>query len=375
MAKETKNTNVTTTTTRPWYGGEVAAIDLYDRAYRDLERAPAYYGNQAFTGLTPQQELAMGLIQQRAMGGSPYEQAGQHYLTQALGQGQVDLSQAALAAQNMTYGAPAAQHQLQQSFGYSPFGFQSLANTAQGGMLGANPYLDQQFNQAANNVSRRFQQTVMPGINSTFGGAGRTGSNAHRQAVSNAGNDLATQLSGMGAQLYGGAYQQERGLQQQSAQQLAGFGQSGAGMLQQGALSGIGQLGDLYGGIDQSQARAAGYMPSMSAMEYGNLDRLMGVGSSLQEQANQFLQDDIRRYDYYANWDRNQLDRYSSLLTGNNIGSGAMNSTLTGPPPQQGSRAGKAIGGMLTGGMAGASFGWPGMIIGGGAGLVGGLLG
>lgn len=336
----------TVTTQEPWGPQQIHLENIFSRAQGLLGRSAPYYERQSWVDFAPQTELALGLMQQRALGGSPYEQSNQSYLTRALSQPQVDLGFTGAAAQ---YG------QDQGLLGYSP-----LAQTAQGSFVGANPYLNQQFGQAAQQMSRQFQEAVLPGINATFGDAGMTGGGQHQAAIASAQNELSQGLGGLAANLYGDAYQQER------ANQLAAAGQLTQAGLQQSQL-----LGDLYGAIDQSGARASALVPMASQLEYGNIDRLGQVGGTLQDQANRILQDDMARYAYFSGLPMQQLQDYAGFVSPQYGG-------VTTVEGGGGSRFGKALGGAMTGASIGGSIpgvGPYGAIIGGGIGLLGGLIG
>jgi len=82
----------------------------------------------------------------------------------------------------------------------------------------SNPYLNSTFNTAAEGVSRHFNRTVMPNLESRFAGSGRTGSPAYQSALGESGRMLAGELGGLANQVYGGNYQQERGRQMQASQ-------------------------------------------------------------------------------------------------------------------------------------------------------------
>lgn len=85
-------------------------------------------------------------------------------------------------------------------------GYDNLTNltnqTLSGGFLNSNPYLDQTYNQAANQVKSS--------MSSMFGGAGRFGSGAMANATANSLGNLANNI-------YGTNYQNERTRQQQMA--------------------------------------------------------------------------------------------------------------------------------------------------------------
>lgn len=117
-----------------------------------------YNGRGQVAPITPfssQTETALQMAEQRALAGSPVNQAAQNYATKTLG----------------------------------------------GGFMGSNPWLDQTFNKASNAVTNQVQ--------SNFGLAGRNVRGADAAGIAQEGyNDLA-------AQIYGGDYQAERARQQQ----------------------------------------------------------------------------------------------------------------------------------------------------------------
>jgi hypothetical protein len=62
-------------------------------------------------------------------------------------------------------------------------GTDSLAKTAAGDYLNANPYLDKMYDSAARGVTRAYQTATAPNTDSTYETAGRYGSGAHGSAV------------------------------------------------------------------------------------------------------------------------------------------------------------------------------------------------
>lgn len=89
-----------------------------------------------------------------------------------------------------------------------------------------NPYLDSMYNNAAKNVTQNFNNTTLPGVNSTFSLAGRYGSGAHETALGGAANMLGQNLSNMASSMYGNAYSQDRTNQLNAIQQAPTFGNS-----------------------------------------------------------------------------------------------------------------------------------------------------
>lgn len=316
----------------------------------DLASTPrGYYPGQGYVPFSAPTELAMGLNMQRALAGSPVNASLNNFLTNNMGQPQLDLTTSARTA-NLAQGGIGQANQ-------------TLGQTAAGGMLGSNPYLDAQFGAASDAVTRQFQQATMPGINATFGAAGRTGSGAHTNAMGNAQQALGNQLGNMAANLYGGAYESERGRQM-----------AAAGALQQGALSGGSLAGSLYGGIGNQQFRAASLAPQAQSLEFQNIDRLMNTGAMVDEQSRAILADQMSRYNHYANAPYDNLNWYAGLIGGQQYGGTQINQN-------SGSGIGKVLGGAGTGAGIGGAIGtgiMPGVgtAIGAGVGaLGGGLLG
>ena len=164
-----------------------------------------------------------------------------------------------------------------------------LQKTIGGDYLNANPYLDAAYERGA--------RAIMPSINATFGMGGRTGSGAHQDALGTGLADLATGI-------YGGNYQQER----------------------------------------DRQMAALGMAPSMSMLDYADLDRLLGVGSAYESKDQQYLQDQINRFDYYQNLPTQKLEDYAKFFTGNFGGK-----TTTTQPTYGGDPLMQALGLGLTG--------------------------
>ncbi|HEX3862098.1 MAG TPA: hypothetical protein VHY35_10445 [Stellaceae bacterium] len=111
-----------------------------------------------------------------------------------------------------------------------------LASTAGGAYLGANPYLDSQFGAASDQLTRAYQTATAPQTDSAMEAAGRFGSGANSNAQSVNQANLGNSLANLGANLYGTAYTNERGLMNSAASSL--------GSLDTNALA---QAGNLFG--------------------------------------------------------------------------------------------------------------------------------
>jgi len=118
--------------------------------------------------------------------------------------------------------------------------------TSEGGYLSpfSNPWLRGVGDTAAEDITRQYQRAVVPQIASRFGGAGRsTGAgsgmaSAEGAAMSASQRDLGGELSQMYSNLYGGAYESERGRMGQATTIAPGLRQ--AQFADQAALSAAG---------------------------------------------------------------------------------------------------------------------------------------
>ena len=173
--------------------------------------------------------------------------------------------------QPTSYGEAASQINAATGAGsIDPVAQMALAQTASGQMLGSNPFLDQMYGAAAGHVTDQWQNQIMPGINATFGGAGRTGGGIHGLTMTDAAGQVGDTLADLGAEMYGGAYDFERGLQMDAAGQLGQLG-----LTSQQSL--IDAANRLYGTDVQAQLGAAGLgSETFNVMNQADLARLAG---------------------------------------------------------------------------------------------------
>jgi hypothetical protein len=264
-----------------------------------------------------------------------------------------------------------------------------FANTNQ-----SNPYLDSMFNRAASQVRDN--------TNAMFSKAGRYGSTANQDALSDSLGDMANQF-------YGGAYESDAARrfgaaealggrqagdinrQLSAAGQMAGLGEAGFGRMagagstlagiQQGDLSRqLGALGMLGGygeaglnrGMDaNSQAmQAASLLPMMNAYGQTNARGLMEIGGYREQMAGQQLQDQIDRWNFGQNAGWDQLGRYNSIVQP----LAGLGGTDTRTQPAQ-SRVGGVLQGAGGGAMIGSAIPGLGTVAGGVIGGLGGLFG
>ncbi len=346
-----------TTTSEPWSGLQPYLLDAYAQAQNLYNSGgPEYYPNATYTPFSGQQELAMAMMENRALQGNPYLTQVQNYAFQNLGMGMPDMTNAynqmnaitsgqynndpyrmrdvggqvstnwqaqqvdpsrgrtnweaqqvnpnfsaqdinlnrfmnpnEVSAANRSPNMSASQinvrnmapDQIRPNYdarnvrgaqidtnGYTPQQVTAqqvarrqgigqgvegqLRNTMQGDYLNANPYLDQTYDRAASAMTRNWNESVLPGVNSTFSLSGRTGAGAHQAAVDQQADQLGRQLSGLGTEIYGQNYQQERERQQQATTQLGGFQMQNQAQNQQADLAN--QQAGLQAGLANQQA-------------------------------------------------------------------------------------------------------------------------
>ena len=137
---------------------------------------------------------------------------------------------------------------------------------AQGGQ---NPYLDQTFGRASDAVSQRFREDVLPGINASFGAAGRTGGGLHAQAFTDAAGKYGDTLNNLATDIYGGAYESDANRRLQRDVTAGQLGEAGL-------------LRGLQGATDRGRLAEAGLQRGLqgasSAAGFGAADLTRSAG-------------------------------------------------------------------------------------------------
>ena len=211
----------------------------------------------------------------------------------------------------------------------------------------SNPYLRATYEAASQPLIEQFQANILPAITGQFGAGGRFGSGSHEYYVNQAGRQLEDSLADMASQLYGGAYQQERGLQEAAT----------------------GRLAQIDEDVAHRGLQAAALAPSVAGLQRDigkeNIGLLGDVGAAQRAMAQQIL----GQVEGSAQDPWQQLANYSQLLQG------GLNFQTQSTPYYTNQLAG-ALGGGLSGAGMGYMLGGPvGAGIGGLGGLVlGGLL-
>lgn len=246
---------------------------------------PQYYPGNTVVPFSQQTEAALGGTEQRALAGSPVNRAAQNYATGVLSN-------------------PAT----------SQFG------------VASNPYLDQTFNHAADQVTNRIQ--------SGFAGSGRN---------IEAGRPVAAdELGSLAAGIYGPAYENERN-------------RMASDLSQQRA----------------TQFGVAGLAPQLANQDYTDLNALQGVGGQVEDLTGRLMEDQAARFDFNQNAPQTNLDNYLQRL---GIVAGGAGNTTSGTTPTYRNRTAGALGGAATAGGLAMALGATGPVGWGAAGL-GALLG
>lgn len=219
------------------------------------------YPGATVVPFSPQTQAALDLTQQRALSGSPVNQAAQDYATQTLSS------------------APSSQ------FGnaVNPHAANTFADDG-------NPSLDYYFNRAADSTQNR--------LATTFAGAGRN--------IGASRAPMAEELGDLASNIYGGAYENERNRQLQAAMQSQQIGASGYEAERNRMAQDLqAQAGRQFG--------VAGLAPSLAGQDYADLEALYGVGGRYEDLNARQMEDAAARWDFEQNADQISLDSNAAL--------------------------------------------------------------
>ncbi len=381
-----------TVTTEPWGPAQGYLVDALRQSQSLFgQGSPGAYPGQIVAEMNPYQTGAIDWMAQRAIQGSPTQDLANQALEQQIA-----------GVPNPTYGffggtmnnplagagqaLPQAYEDIALTRQMNP-AMPMLGETASGGFLNANPYLDQMYNQAAQQVGENYSKYLVPGYEGArtmVGQYTRPGSDVsptaqwYRDQVDYQG--LGRPLQELATSIYGGNYARERGLQQAAQQAMGGFYNQGI----QQALASTGQLGQLgqaglagqmagaeglggqFGQDLTRQLGAIGMAPGMAAADYADINQLLGAGGLLQQQRQRELGGEAQRWqdEFYGPgspqaWLNDYVNRVGSVGgmggTQEFEGSGGGSSTMA-----------NILGGALGGAGLAEMFGGGGFSIGGG---------
>ena len=232
----------------------------------------------------------------------------------------------------------------------------ALRKTSSGAYLNSNPYLDQMFGSASDAVTRAYQTATAPQTASNFAGAGRYGSGAYANSVSQNQQDLGSSLGNLSANIYGGNYQAERARQDAASQSLGaliaqnlglrgsltnaagsqylqGLQQAASDMAAAGGLDiqalGAQQnaLNTMQGGYqagNANQLAALGLAPSMMQAQYAPAQAMIQAGQGLTGLEQQVLSDAEKRFYGMQQAPWTNLNQYMNAIGQPTTGSGSV---------------------------------------------------
>ena len=238
---------------------------------RYIERPSEFIGNRVNTILGQPQQRGFNQFQQEGVGRivetarAPNPFLGQStqflqdlYGTSGMGEGEFGLANALVGGEAIN---PAAAE---------------TARIAYGGELGQNPFLESQFNRAADVAGENFRENVIPGMDTEFAQAGRSGGMRYAGERNRAEDAYGRQINDLANQVFGGQYNQDLARRDQALGQLGGLGQqdvanrlAGAGLYQQGRQN-------VFAGLGQAA--------EIDAMRYADPTRLFEAGGLIQNQ-------------------------------------------------------------------------------------------
>jgi hypothetical protein len=260
--------SVTTTNAAPWTGQQPFLTEGFDRAKTDILNKPQeFYPNSTVVPMHENTTQGLEMQRQRAMSGDPTVQA-------AAGQ---------------------------------------VQGTAQGDYLNANPHLNQAIQNATQPIMQNFNESIIPGIQSGFSGAGRYG-------------------SGM------------QGFQQQRAGEAAG---------RQASEIAQNMSAQSYGDERNRQLQASSLAPQFGQESYRDAANLINAGSAFENQAGANLQEDINRFQQGQQAPKDALAQYMAL-----VGGGSYGGSTVGTSPIYRNQTQDILGaGASAAGIAGSLFG------------------
>jgi len=159
-----------------------------------------------------------------------------------------------------------------------------LGQTLSGDFLNSNPYLDQMYNQAADNVSRQYREAVAPSIGANADAQGRFGSGLYQNMMANSQRELGDSLGRLATNVYGQNYATERG----------------------------------------RQDAALGKIPGMAGLNYFDANQLLGAGQIRDTQAQNQLADQYNQYMFDQTRPGRNLRNYQNAISGNFGGTNVM---------------------------------------------------
>lgn len=253
----------TTTNSAPWSGVQPYLTDLMSQAKSLYGQGSSYAPFSTVAPFSPQTIQGLDATQNRATNGSPVTNAADSSLTNLLS-------------------------------GRQDPGAATLSQWANPNNI--NPYLKGQFDAQS--------QPVIDAVNSQFSKAGRTGSTANQNA-------LTQQLGYLANNVYGNGYDSAANRSMSAANMLSGNAN---------------QMGN-------QQIAAATVAPNLANQDYTDLNNLLSVGGKYDTQGQNYINDALNRWNYSQDQPWTLLSRYAGNVSG--LGNTGSTSTSTTQLPSQ----------------------------------------
>ena len=388
----------------PAYAKPFLEFGLAEAKEQYMGDMPGYYPGSTVVGFAPESQLALNMVRDRALAGSPLITGAQNTINTAATGGFVNPALAGyggfarggggigLGADVFRSAAAGGLRNEALPFARGVAGGANLGEaidmtraTARGDFLSGSPGLQGAIDRALDPVQDRIQ--------SQFARAGRMGSGANQEVLTRGLSDAASNIAYQD-------YSRERQNQLAAQQNLAGlqaqqFGTQLSGLNALGALSGQDlarrmsgasalsaadqarmqrQLAGLGGQASTSaqdlarRMQGAQLAPQFADLDYQGAERLAAVGGAREQQAQAELQDSVNRYNFDQNVDAQKLRDYMALIGGGTVGSQSIQPVFRNP-------LASGLGGAMSGAQLGSMAGFNPMYgaIGGGLlGLLGG---
>jgi len=234
--KSTPQNVVQTSNSSPWPQQQPYLLEVFNKAQDWYQSdSPQYYPNPTVVGQSQATLDALSAAEMRARQGSPVQDAAQN----------------------------------------------SLQQTLSGGFLNQNPALQGAMDAALSGLNRNYTQHVMPGLQAAYSAAGRYGSGAMQNAVSESQQNYLEQAGNVAS---GMAYQN-------------------------------------YGDERNRMLTGLQMAPSVAGMDYTDIQALQNVGAAREQFQQDLMGADIERHNFEENKDINKLAQYMGLIGGSYGGS------------------------------------------------------
>mgnify|MGYP003140010230 CR=1 FL=1 len=302
----------------PAYAKPFLEFGLAEAQEQFLSPQPQFFPQSTVVGFAPESQMALNMVRDRALAGSPLITEAQSAIRSAA-QGGFG-NEALPLARGLTGGANLGE------------AIDLTRATARGDFLGGSPGLQGAIDRALDPVQNRIQ--------SQFSRAGRLGSGANQdvltRGLANAASDIAYQ-----------DYSRERQNQLAAQQNLANL------QAQQfsSQMAGINALGGLSSQDLARRLSAAQLAPQFADLDFRDAERLAAVGSAREQQAQAELADQVNRFNFEQNVDAQKLRDFLALVGGGTVGSQNIQPVFRNP-------LASGLGGALGGAQLGSSLGF-----------------